>query len=82
MATKPPVWVIRWLGPFGVTYIGRDPEVRSIEYRGKTVYDVGLAKTFRTKERAESAALILASKHEEFIGTLDPREWNGRKRYP
>lgn len=82
--TKPPAWVLRWLGPFGVTYIGDDPEMRRAkDYRRKIVHKVADATLYPTREAAESAALFLIGKHpEELIGRIVPRLWDGRKKYP
>lgn len=86
MLAKPkavPAWVIRWHGAFGVTYIGRDPEITTpSRYQGWVVHNIELAKKYPTQEGAESAALVMAAKFPEFIGKLEVREWDGRRKRP
>jgi hypothetical protein len=82
---KPPVWVLRWHGPFGVAYIGKNREIvsRGKDSRRYTVFEVAKATVYRTRDAAESAALVLGAEYpERFLAKLEPREWDGRRKRP
>lgn len=79
-----PVWVLRWLGPYGVSYIGQHPEILDPKDRRKhVVFEVAQATLYPTRDDAEGAAVVLSAKYPDwFIGKLDPREWDGRRKRP
>lgn len=79
-----PVWVLRWLGPYGVAYIGMEPKILDAKDRRRhVVFEVAQATLYPTRDDAEGAAVILSAKYPEwFIGKLDPRVWDGRKKRP
>ncbi len=89
-----PGWVVRWNSPFGIVYLGRDPQRESGRgyslngkvmqgFRSKIVHEVEKAWVYQTRERAEDAAFKLTSQHpEELMGKLEPREWDGKKKRP
>ncbi len=86
-------WVVRWNSPFGICYLGRDPQRRKVGYalngavmdafRSKIVHEVEDAWVYQTRERAEEAAFKLAAQHPDVLmGKLEPREWDGKKKRP
>lgn len=89
---RQPAWVVRWDSPFGVCYLGKDPQRvgpgRGFKsalpaFRSKIVHEVEAAFVYPTREAAEDAAFKLASQHpEELMGRLEPRPWDGRKKHP
>lgn len=82
---KPIPWVLRWLNSKKVYYI-RVERVGASKWRGHrklVVRNVAEATTYQSKEAAESTAKILGAVYSnQFLGKLDPREWDGRKKYP
>ena len=80
-----PVWVLRWNGGFGIAYIGkaRDIVSRGKDARKRVVFEVSSATVYPTLDAAESAAVVLGAEYpDKFLGKLEPREWNGRRKRP